>query len=113
MYVSLLRNYHFFNLKFGSVRDPAIHIAGAREAARGRRCIPAGLPALGGQLARAFPDLDIGTVVLFPPGTSMHQMSCPLKTGPLFWHGRGFVMSRKRHSDEDILKLLREIEVKL
>jgi hypothetical protein len=26
---------------------------------------------------------------------------------------RGFVMARKRHSDEDILKLLREIEVKL
>ncbi len=25
----------------------------------------------------------------------------------------GFVMARKRHSDEDILKLLREIEVKL
>ena len=40
-------------------------------------------------------------------------MSFPPKTGPLFWHGRVFVMSRKRHSDEDILKLLREIEVKL
>ena len=26
---------------------------------------------------------------------------------------KGFVMARKRHSDEDILKLLREIEVKL
>jgi putative transposase len=26
---------------------------------------------------------------------------------------RGFVMARKRHSDEDILKLLGEIEVKL
>jgi hypothetical protein len=35
------------------------------------------------------------------------------KTGPLFWHGMGFVMARKRHSDEDIMKLLREIEVKL
>ena len=34
------------------------------------------------------------------------------KTGPLFWHGRGFVMAQKRHSDEDTVKLLREIEVK-
>ena len=39
-------------------------------------------------------------------------MSFSPKTGPLFWHGRGFVMARKRHSDEDTLKLLREIEVK-
>ena len=41
--------------------------------------------------------------------------SCPspLKLGHYFGMERGFVMARKRHSDEDILKLLREIEVKL
>ena len=37
----------------------------------------------------------------------------PLKLGHYFGMERGFVMARKRHSDEDILKLLREIEVKL
>ena len=41
------------------------------------------------------------------------RVSFPPKTGSLFWHGKGFVMARKRHSDEDILKLLGEIEVKL
>ena len=37
----------------------------------------------------------------------------PLKLGHYFGMERGFVMARTRHSDEDILKLLREIEVKL
>ncbi len=37
----------------------------------------------------------------------------PLKLGHYFGMERGFVMARKRHSDEDILKLLREIELKL
>ena len=44
-----------------------------------------------------------------------HEQDCPspLKLGHYFGMERGFVMARKRHSDEDILKLLREIEVKL
>ena len=37
----------------------------------------------------------------------------PLKPGHYFGTGRGMKMALKRHSDEDILKLLREIEVKL
>ena len=37
----------------------------------------------------------------------------PLKLGHYFSTGKGLDMARKRHSDEDILKLLREIEVKL
>ena len=37
----------------------------------------------------------------------------PLKLGHYFGTERGMKMARKRHSDEDILKLLREIEVKL
>ena len=41
------------------------------------------------------------------------QCPSPLKLGHYFGMERGFVMARKRHSDEDILKLLREIEVKL
>ena len=43
------------------------------------------------------------------------RMGCPspLKLGHYFGMERGFVMARKRHSDEDVLKLLREIEVKL
>ena len=36
-----------------------------------------------------------------------------LKLGHYFGTERGMKMARKRHSDEDILKLLREIEVKL
>ena len=43
----------------------------------------------------------------------MRQCPSPLKLGHYFGMERGFVMARKRHSDEDILKLLREIEVKL
>jgi transposase-like protein len=41
--------------------------------------------------------------------------SCPspLKLGHYFQRLKGDVMARKRYSDEDILKLLREIEVKL
>ena len=35
----------------------------------------------------------------------------PLKLGHYFQRLKGDVMARKRHSDEDILKLLREIEV--
>jgi putative transposase len=42
-----------------------------------------------------------------------HCCPSPLKLGHYFGMERGFVMARKRHSDEDILKLLREIEVKL
>ena len=43
------------------------------------------------------------------------MLSCPspLKLGHYFGTGKGLDMSRKRHSDEDILKLLREIEVNL
>ena len=37
----------------------------------------------------------------------------PLKLGHYFGTERGMKMARKRHSDEDLLKLLREIEVKL
>ena len=37
----------------------------------------------------------------------------PLKLGHYFQRLKGDVMARKRYSDEDILKLLREIEVKL
>ena len=41
-------------------------------------------------------------------------MSFPPKTGPLFWYQRGEdALARKRYSDEDILKLLREIELNL
>jgi len=41
-------------------------------------------------------------------------MSFPPKTGPLSFYQEGeFAMARKRHSDEDILKLLREIELNL
>ena len=53
-------------------------------------------------------------------GTMLHTgehapKSCPspLKLGHYFDTGKGLDMARKRHSDEDILKLLREIEVKL
>ena len=42
-----------------------------------------------------------------------YECPSPLKLGHYFGMERGFVMARKRHSDEDILKLLREIEVKL
>ena len=43
------------------------------------------------------------------------MLTCPspLKLGHYFSTGKGLDMARKRHSDEDILKLLREIEVKL
>jgi len=41
-------------------------------------------------------------------------VSFPRKTGPLFCYQRGEdAMARKRYSDEDILKLLREIELNL
>jgi putative transposase len=47
-------------------------------------------------------------------GLKQQQMSFPPKTGPLFWYQRGEeTMARKRYSDEDILKLLREIELNL
>ena len=46
---------------------------------------------------------------------SIASVRCPspLKLGHYFGAGKGLDMARKRHSDEDILKLLREIEVKL
>jgi hypothetical protein len=40
------------------------------------------------------------------------QVSFPLKLGHYFGTEKGLDMARKRHSDEDILKLLREVEVK-
>ena len=50
-------------------------------------------------------------IILGGPNSS--RCPSPLKLGHYFGMERGFVMARKRHSDEDILKLLREIEVKL
>jgi len=43
------------------------------------------------------------------------EAGCPflLKLGHYFGTRRGFEMARKRHSDEDILKVLREIELQL
>lgn len=41
-------------------------------------------------------------------------VSWPPKLVPLHWpRGGGFCMARKRHSDDDVLTLLREIELKL
>jgi hypothetical protein len=48
-----------------------------------------------------------------PDQGSPSGLSFPLKLNHYFGMESGFVMARKRHSDEDILKLLREIEVKL
>ena len=44
---------------------------------------------------------------------SIIRLSFPLRLGHYLGTERGFVMARKRHSDEDILKLLREVELKL
>ena len=41
-------------------------------------------------------------------------VSCPLKVEPLLWfQGGSFGMARKRHSDEDCLKILRQVELDL
>jgi len=60
------------------------------------------------------PDIVLGMVRL-KEGNLKATLACPspLKLGHYFSTGKGLDMARKRHSDEDILKLLREIEVKL
>ena len=46
--------------------------------------------------------------------STLVPVSFPPKTGPLHLPRKGGLdMARKRHSDEDVLKLLREIELKL
>ena len=41
-------------------------------------------------------------------------VSKPPKVEPLWWrHGEGFEMARKRYSDEDCLKILRQVELDL
>ncbi len=42
-----------------------------------------------------------------------HKWKIPAQNGPVFRKHVRDGMARKRHSDEDVLKLLREIELKL
>ncbi len=66
------------------------------------------------QLAAALPTLPM-TLAQMERHALESRPDCPspLKLGHYFSTGKGLDMARKRHSDEDILKLLREIEVKL
>ena len=57
-------------------------------------------------------DLATWSIRFRATGDALNYPS-PLKLGHYFGMERGFVMAWKRHSDEDILKLLGEIEVNL
>ena len=54
-----------------------------------------------------------GKAAAKPKAKAKKACPSPLKLGHYFQRLKGDVMARKRYSDEDILKLLREIEVKL
>ncbi|MFQ6550702.1 IS110 family transposase, partial [Aestuariibius sp. 2305UL40-4] len=69
----------------------------------------------GRQLRKLGHDVKLMPAGYVKPYVKRGKNDCPspLELGHYICRERGLGMARKRHSDEDVLKLLREIELKL